>query len=59
MALKPLQSAVYPPAEPKLQTGLTRREIEADIEVLEHFRRTPGLTPPAWPRWPDAERKKI
>jgi len=50
MALKPLQSAVYPPAVPKLQSGLTRAEVDADVQRLEAFRSTPGPTPQAWPR---------
>jgi hypothetical protein len=52
MALKRLQSAVYPPAEPKLQTGLTEAELDTDYRRLERFLRTPGPTPEAWPRWP-------
>jgi hypothetical protein len=35
MALKPLQSAHYPPTEPKLQTGLTKAELDADYRRLE------------------------
>lgn len=50
MALKPLQSAVYPPALPKLQPGLTRAELDADDRRLRRFLETPGPTPPAWPR---------
>jgi hypothetical protein len=52
MALKWLQSAVYPPAQPKLQTGLTRAEVDVDVRRFEMFRATPGPTPEAWPRWP-------
>ena len=56
MALKPLQSAVYPPAQPKLQTGLTRAEKDADYGRLEAFLETPGPTPEVWPRWPRKDR---
>jgi hypothetical protein len=35
MAVKWLQSAVYPPAQPKLQLGLTPTEIEADYRRLQ------------------------
>ena len=35
MAVKWLQSAHYPPAAPKRQTGLTRAELEADYQRLE------------------------
>jgi hypothetical protein len=35
MAVKWLQSAVYPPAQPKLQTGLNRDEVDADYARLQ------------------------
>ena len=35
MAVKWLQSAVYPPARPKLQTGLDRAELDEDYRRLE------------------------
>jgi len=35
MAVKWLQSAVYPPAEPKLRTGLTRAEVDADDRRMQ------------------------
>ena len=59
MALKPLQSAVYPPASPQLRTGLTRAELDADDRRLRRFLDTRGPTPEAWPRWrkDDAARK--
>jgi hypothetical protein len=50
MAVKWLQTAVYPPSQPRLQTGLTRAEVDADVRRLERFRQTPGPTPAAWPR---------
>jgi hypothetical protein len=35
MAVKWLQSAVYPPPQPKLQTGLNRDEVDADYARLQ------------------------
>lgn len=35
MAVKWLQSAVYPPSQPRLQTGLTPAEVDADYRRLE------------------------
>jgi hypothetical protein len=45
MARKPLQSAFYPRADPKLQTGLERPELDRDYERLQSaLKRQPGLT---------------
>ena len=41
MAVPWLQSAVYPPTRPKLQAGLTKREVDADYERFESARRRP------------------
>jgi hypothetical protein len=44
MAVKWLQSAVYPPAQPKLQTGLERAEVDADYARLEVALKRPFRT---------------
>jgi hypothetical protein len=44
MAPKWLQSAVYPPAQPKLQTGLEQAEVDADFARLEVALRRPFRT---------------
>lgn len=41
MALKPLQSAVYPQAKPKLETGRTLVENDADYRRLQAALRAP------------------